>query len=251
MISTKFSHTVAYNILYELRIKLAKKLTRLPFGYFNNNNVGAIKKIFSENIEKLEAFIAHNIPELMGALIAFLTNTIFLFYMDWRMALAAISIIPLMFISQIAMYKGIDKLMEQYNTALINMNDSIIEYTNGMEVIKAFNQTTSSFSKYKNSIEYYADFEKKWGRRTLKGFSLFTTFMESGIITILPVGVVLYLKGSLSMAMLIFFLIMGMGYTKPLNKVMVLGDEFSIILKGEEELNKVFQLKELELRDEK
>ncbi len=91
--ATSLSHKAAFEILYKLRGQIAEKLLTLPLGYFNNKDVGAIKKTINEDVEKIELYIAHNVPEIIGALVLPIVTTIFLFIMDWRMALATIAIL--------------------------------------------------------------------------------------------------------------------------------------------------------------
>ncbi|MCL0077891.1 ABC transporter transmembrane domain-containing protein [Peptococcaceae bacterium] len=95
--ATSMSHKAAFEILYKLRVQIAEKLLTLPLGYFVNKDLGATKKTINEDVERLELYIAHNVPEIIGALTLPIVTTIFLFFMDWRMALATIAIIPLIF----------------------------------------------------------------------------------------------------------------------------------------------------------
>ncbi|MCL0028122.1 ABC transporter transmembrane domain-containing protein [Peptococcaceae bacterium] len=97
--ATSMSHKAAFEILYKLRVQIAEKLLTLPLGYFVNKDLDATKKTINEDVERLELYIAHNVPEIIGALTLPIVTTIFLFFMDWRMALATIAIIPLIFFS--------------------------------------------------------------------------------------------------------------------------------------------------------
>ena len=147
-IATSLSHKAAFEILYNLRVQIARKLLTLPLGYFANKDLGATKKTINEDVEKLELFIAHNVSEVIGAVTLPVVTTIFLFFMDWRMALVTVAILPLVFMFYALSVKGVDKLMPQYTALLIKMNTAIIEYTNGMQVIKAFGLTASSYKKW-------------------------------------------------------------------------------------------------------
>ena len=99
-ISTALSHVAAYNILHDIRIKLAEKLKTLPLGYFNRKNTGQLKKVMSEDVEQMEIFLAHNIPDFIGAVVYMILTTLVLFVVDWRLALATVIVIPFGFVLQ-------------------------------------------------------------------------------------------------------------------------------------------------------
>ena len=156
-LSGALSHIAAYAILYDLRIKLARKLGTLPLGYFNEKNTGNIKTAMNEHVENIELFIAHHLPDLTAAIVVPIFTAILLFAIDWRMALATLAVIPIALMAQGLRYKDYKPLMKGYYDALEKVQSAVIEYTQGIAVIKAFNQTVESFRKYKDSIEEYHD----------------------------------------------------------------------------------------------
>ena len=244
-LSGTLSHLAAYSILYDLRIKLAKKLGTLPLGYFNQKNTGNIKTAMNEHVENIELFIAHNLPDLTAAIVVPIFTAIFLFILDWRMALATLAVIPVALIAQKGMYKDFEPLMKGYYDALEKVNSAIIEYTQGMAVIKAFNQTVESFRKYKDSIEEYHDYVWEWTKNFLPSWAVFSVVVTANIIVILPVGVWLYVSGSLSMPILILFLILGIGFCEPLMKLTIFSSVFSQIIEGEKRINGILTEKPL------
>ncbi|MCD5425233.1 MAG: ABC transporter ATP-binding protein/permease [Methanosarcinaceae archaeon] len=245
-IATTISHGAAFDILYKLRVQIAEKLLTLPLGYFSNKDIGAIKKTINEDVEKLELYIAHNVPEIIGAITLPIVTTIFLFFMDWRMTLATIAIIPLMMVFYGFTFKGVEVLMPKYNELLIKMNAAIIEYTNGMQVIKAFGLTASSYKKLSESCLEYGEFEADWGKATYKYFNVVSMLVNSGVIIILPVGMFFYLTGTLSMSLFILFLLVGLGYSQPLVKLITFMQIIAHMSKGEEEIHKLLNEKSLE-----
>jgi len=243
--ATSVSHRAAFEILYNLRVQIAKKLLTLPLGYFANKDLGATKKTINEDVEKLELFIAHNVSEIIGAVTLPIVTTIFLFFMDWRMALVTVAILPIAFIFYGLSVKGADKLMPQYTALLIKMNTAIIEYTNGMQVIKAFGLTASSYKKLTEACLGYARFQSAWGKATFKYFNAATILISSGVVLIFPAGMFFYINGTLSMGMFILFLLIGQGYSQPLTKLMLFMGTFSQVAKGEEEIHALLNEKSL------
>ena len=244
-LSGSLSHLAAYSILYDLRIKLGKKLGALSLGYFNQRNTGNINTAMNENVEQIELFIAHGLPDVTAAVVVPLFTAIYLFIIDWRMALATLAVVPVALLAQKVMYKDFKPLMKGYYDALEKVNSTIIEYTQGMAVIKAFNQTVDSFRKYKDSIEDYHNYVWEWTKRFLPSWAVFSVVVTANIIVILPVGVWLYVSGSLSMPTLILFLIIGVGFSEPLMKLTIFGSVFRQIIEGEKRINGILKEKPL------
>ncbi|MFZ2071740.1 MAG: ABC transporter ATP-binding protein [Halobacteriota archaeon] len=236
-LSGSLSHLAAYSILYDLRIKLGKKLGMLPLGYFNEKNTGNTKTTMNENVEKIELSIAHHLPDLTAAIVVPIFTAVFLFIVDWRMALATLAVIPVALIAQGLMFRDYKPLMKGYYDAIEKVNSAIIEYTQGMAVIKAFNQTVESFRKYKDSIEEYDDYLLKWAKRWIPPWTLYSVVVAANLVVILPVGAWLYISGSLSMPTLILFLILGIGFSAPLLKLINFSNVFQEILEGEKRIN--------------
>jgi len=238
-LSGTLSHIAAYSILYDLRIKLARKLGTLPLGYFNEKNTGNIKTAMNEHVENIELFIAHHLPDLTAAIVVPIFTAILLFAIDWRMALATLAVIPVALMAQGLMFKDYKPLMKGYNDALEKVNSAVIEYTQGIAVIKAFNQTVESFGKYKDSIEEYHDYVWTWSKRFIPSWSIFSVVVVANLIVILPVGAWFYISRSLPMPTLILFLILGIGFSEPLIKLSVFSSQFMQNMEGMERINKI------------
>lgn len=236
-VATSTSHKVAFGVLYKLRIQMGKKLLTLPLGYFSKKDLGATKKTINEDVEKLEAFIAHNVPEIIGAMTLPVITTIFLFFMDWRMALATIAVIPLIFFFYAMALKNNETLLPRYNLLLVKMNSAIIEYANGMQVIKAFGLTGVTYKKLSEACNDYGKFAVDMSNTSAKYFNAVEILIVSGVATIFPAGLILYLYGNLSMGMFILFLLVGLGYSQPLMKLMGFMSLFYQTVEGEKEIN--------------
>jgi len=156
-----------------------------------------------------------------------------------------VAILPLVFMFYALSLKGVDKLMPQYTALLIKMNTAIIEYTNGMQVIKAFGLTASSYKKLTDACLEYGKFQSAWGRASFKHFNAATLLISSGVVLIFPAGMYFYITGTLSMGMFILFLLIGQGYSQPLMKLMLFMHTFSQVSKGEEEIHALINEKSL------
>jgi len=238
-LSGGLSHIAAYGILYDLRIKMAQKLGTLPLGYFNEKNTGNVKTAMNEHVENIELFIAHHLPDLTAAIVVPIMTAIFLFAIDWRMALATLAVIPVALFAQGLMFKDYKPLMKGYYDALEKVNSAVIEYTQGIAVIKAFNQTVESFRRYKNSVEEYHDYMWMWTKRFVPAWSIFSVVVVANLIVILPVGAWLYISGSLTMPTLILFLILGIGFSQPLMKLTIFSNQFTQNLEGVERIKEI------------
>ncbi|MEM9980646.1 MAG: ABC transporter ATP-binding protein, partial [Cyanobacteria bacterium P01_D01_bin.2] len=150
-LSTRLSHIAAYTILYDLRIELARKLGRLPLGYFTNRTTGEVKKIIHEDVEQLEQGLAHIIPDVVAGVTVPLLAGILLVWVDWRMTLATLAsaAIALGFFG--FMMSRFD--MAAYNALVAKMNGVVIQYINGMKVVKAFTRTDASFAQLQDVVE--------------------------------------------------------------------------------------------------
>lgn len=214
-ISYAFSHVAAYNILHSLRVSLAEKMRAIPLGYFNRKNTGQLKKVITEDVEQMELFLAHNIPEFVGAAMYLVMTTVVLFMVDWRLALTTVLVLPFGFAAQILSMGQGRPMLSKWIAAAEKMNAAMIEYIQGMPIIKAFNHTVSSFSKYSSSLEECYIFENDWCRRWYLPITIFSVSITANILLLLPVGAGLYLAGAVTLQTLVFFLLMSIGFGNP------------------------------------
>ena len=151
-ISGVCSHKGAYSALYKVRCMVAEHMAKVPLGYLNERSVGDIKTVLNEDIEKLELFLAHNLPEFIHYMIG--PVAIFIYLCTVNVALAFISLIPLIlsFVVMMIMFSRTKSLLPRANLALANMNSVVIEYISGMKQIKAYNMGSDSFKKYSDAI---------------------------------------------------------------------------------------------------
>jgi ATP-binding cassette subfamily B protein len=186
----------------------------------------------NEHVEKIELSIAHHLPDVTAGIAVPIFTAIFLFILDWRMALAMLAVIPVAMAAMSMGYRDFQPMMKGYYDAMEKFNSAIIEYIQGMAVIKAFNQTVESFRKYKDSIEEYNDYMLKWAKRWIPPQTIYSAVIAANLVVILPVGAWLYISGSLSMPTLILFLILGIGFSTPLVKLMDVFNMSAEVLEG-------------------
>ena len=153
------SHMAAFKTLYQLKLQFANHLASLPMGFHTENATGKVRKVVDENIEKIEGFIAHQFPDMIGAFATPVVALVVLFLFDWRMGLGCLVPLIVLFIIQgIAMSgKASQQFILHYQDALENMNNAAVEYVRGVSVVKAFNQTIFSFRKFYETIKSYGD----------------------------------------------------------------------------------------------
>ena len=244
--SLLISHICAFNLLYDIRKRLLRKLGKLPLGYFTNRNSGTIKKIMMEDVERIELFIAHHIPDLVAGISLPIMTIIFLFFMDWRIAIAAILPLPIAIFAQTKMYKDRTVKMEEYNDNLEKMNGTIVEYVRAMYVVKAFNQTVESFTRYKESIDKYKRLWVSWTKESAPYFSLFMVILGAGLLFILPIGGWLFIVGEVTVSVLVLFLILGIGFMAPLLQLLYFASMLAMNLEGVKRINSVLDEDEIE-----
>lgn len=240
-ISGILSHIAAYNILFELRRFIVDKVGKLPMGYLNNRNSGALKKILSDDVERIESFIAHQIPDFVKGVALPVVTIIFLFSQDWR--LAAISFVPLIVLGiWIPVMFGGKKskvLMKNYHQSLEDMNAGIVEYVRAMPVMKIFGQSAETFDKYGNTVKRFNGFVNDWVKSSTPAFAVFMSFISNAMLPVLALGLYLYFQNGVTLATLLLFLILGTGYIKPLFVLSNMGIQISVINRGVEQIDEI------------
>ncbi len=246
------SHIAAFNILYALRKETAIKLGRVPLGFIGDFNSGALKKIVTDDIERIEAFIAHQIPDFVKGFALPVVTIVYLFYVDWR--LAAISFIPLLvlavWIPTVFNDAFTKEMMKKYHQSQEDMNAGIVEFVRAMPVMKIFGQTADSFRQYSESVSEYADMSKKWVKKSAPPWAVFMSFMSNTTLPILALGTYLFLQNGITLSTFILFLILGVGYIKPVFALANMGMEITLINRGVQRMDTILQQKEQAAHDD-
>ncbi|MGF1654890.1 MAG: ATP-binding cassette domain-containing protein [Actinomycetales bacterium] len=220
--ATWMSHRAAFATLEHLRLRIGRRLGEVPLGYLTRRRSGAVQRTINDDVERLESFLAHAVPDLVSAAGTLAGLTVWLLVVDVRMGLAAASVValavPLMMIGA-----GIGAArIEAYGRAMSRMNASIVEFVRGLAVVRTFQRGEDLFAETAGAIRDATRFQADWGRRLLPVHTGFSTLLSSNVVVVLPAGLWWWSRGELSTADLLFFLVLGLGYTTALLKVVQL-----------------------------
>ena len=215
-ISTTLSHIATFNVLGGIREQLCEKLSKIPLGSVLDDNSGAYKNIIVERVDSMETTLAHIIPEFTANILLPLVMFIYIIKLDYRMGLAnLISAVIGVAFAAVMMVKSqgeFDKTVKKTKY----LNDTAVEYINGIEVIKAFGKTGSSYEKFVNAAREGADCFIDWMRKCIWWQCGSLSFMPATFLGVLPVGLYLVNKGSLTPEKFITCIILSAGLITPL-----------------------------------
>lgn len=217
-ISTILAHISAYTILEGIRLKIADRLMKAPLGEVMGRRIGYLKNIIMDKVEDLEPPLAHMIPELTSNLLLPVAIFTWMMVIDWRMGLAVLIAPVLAMIPMFFLMRNYNSQYAAYMEANNHVNSIIIEYVEGIEVVKAFNQSTSSYEKFVNAVQSFKEFTLAWFKSTWKTMNLMMAIMPTTLLGVLPVGLLLVQNGSISPAELAMGIILSLSIVGPLMK---------------------------------
>ena len=244
------SHIAAFRILYGLKVKLSSHLGGLPLGFLNSTSTGAIKKLMEQNVEKIEHFIAHTIPDLVNVFATIIFMFTIFFSLNGWMALTALICIIISLGMQFSNFVGkrAKDLTKEYFDVQERMSASAVQYVRGMPVIKIFGQSIQSFRQFNAEIEAYKTFAMKCCNSYQKGINAFMVILNSIVTFILPVGLLIMTSDpqNISLAVIyLFFIIMGPGVASPVYKLAFLASATVEINEGVKRIDDVLNEKKL------
>ena len=210
------SHQAAYHTLENIRVSLQKKLEAQPLGTIQEKGVGVLKKMFIDDIESIELLLAHAIPEGISNVAVPVIVYIAMFFADWKLALLTLCSLPLGFVAMGAMYKQGTSKMGAYYGAAQKMNSTIVEYINGMEVVKVFNRDGDSYKRFETDVKNYRDFTLDWYRVCWPWMALYNSIIPCTAMFTLPLGAWFVLQGWSTLPDLVLVLCMSFGVGAPL-----------------------------------
>ncbi|MEY8333595.1 ABC transporter ATP-binding protein [Lachnospiraceae bacterium 47-T17] len=244
-VSTILSHVSAYTILETIRMEIADKLMKAPLGDVMNKTIGQIKSVVVDRVEAIEPPLAHFIPEATGNVVIPIGIFVFLLVFDWRMALASIATIPLAAIPFGIMTRNFTEKYDAYMKANNHVNSVIVEYVEGIEVVKAFNQASSSYEKFAKAVSSFKDYTVAWYQSTWKLMYLAFSILPSTLLISLPAGLWLFANGSLTAAQLAMCLILSLSIIAPLMRLEVFVNEMKVMEYGIKETLEFINMPEL------
>ncbi|WP_337625345.1 ABC transporter ATP-binding protein [Phocaeicola sp.] len=242
------SHIAAFRILYGLRVRLSEHIGRLPLGYLNNTSTGAIKKTMDQNIEKIEGFIAHTIPDLVNVAATVAVMLAIFFSLDAWLTAVCLAVVVVSLYLQFSNFMGkrAREFMGIYYDAQERMSTSAVQYVRGMPVVKIFGQSVRSFRQFNAEIQAYKTFALKCCDTYQNGMVAFTVLLNSMVTFILPMGILLMQAGPQSMSLAVvwlFFIIMGPGMASPVYKLTFLGGNTRDIDEGVKRIDRILEKK--------
>lgn len=242
------SHVAAFRILYGLRVRLSEHIGKLPLGYLNNTSTGAIKKTMDQNIEKIEGFIAHTIPDLVNVIATVVVMLVIFFSLDVWLTVVCLVVVVLSLFLQFSNFMGkrAREFMGIYYDAQEKMSASAVQYVRGMPVVKIFGQSVRSFRQFNAEIQAYKTFALKCCDTYQNGMIAFTVLLNSTVTFILPMCILLMQASpqSLSLAVVwLFFIIMGPGMASPVYKLTFLGGNTRDIDEGVNRIDRILEKK--------
>ena len=242
------SHVAAFRILYRLRVRLSEHIGKLPLGYLNNTSTGAIKKTMDQNIEKIEGFIAHTIPDLVNVVATVTVMLVIFFSLDVWLTVVCLAVVVISLFLQFSNFMGkrAREFMSIYYDAQEKMSASAVQYVRGMPVVKIFGQSVRSFRQFNAEIQAYKTFALKCCDTYQNGMIAFIVLLNSMVTFILPMGILLLQASpqSLSLAVVwLFFIIMGPGMASPVYKLTFLGGNTRDINEGVNRIDRILEKK--------
>ena len=243
--SSLMSHKISFTILKNIREAITDRMAKVPMGVMLETPTGAFKNLIVDNVAKLEDSMAHFMPELPSNIAAPLCSILLIFILDWRMGLASLITIPLGILFFAAMMRGYGPRMENYMRSANDMNSSLVEYVSGIQVIKAFNRSASSYGKYSKSVNYFHDSTMEWWSQCWFWNAAARAVLPSTLLGTLPVGAWLYMEGTLSLPVFLISLVVPLGFVAPLMKVSEAMEQVSMIKGNLEQVTAFLKTPEL------
>lgn len=244
-LSTTISHTATYYTLRDLRENITEKLARVPMGKILDTPSGQYKTTIVDRVEGMEPTFAHLIPEMTANVLVPLVIVVYLFVMDWRMALLSLVTLVVGLAVMSAGMKNYPVKWEGAVKAGKQMANAIVEYIGGIEVVKAFSQSAGSYKKYSDAVNYNANYYVDWMRENQKTMSAYNAILPSVLICVLPCGFAFWLSGSLELSTFLSIVIFSLGLIGPIIAAFTFTDDLAVLGTNVEEISQLLNAEEL------
>ena len=243
--ATSASHHAAYHILEEIRNGLTQKMMRMPLGNTMNKTAGEWKSILVDKVETMELPLAHMIPEGISNIVLPVFVISYLFSTNWKIALSSMICVIVGGIVYAVMMRNFGSQYEDYMKSSDHVNSVMVEYIEGIEVIKAFNQSSSSYKKYADAVRKFKDYTIAWFQSTWGLMNLGGAILPTTLLGVLPVGVILYLNGTLTPAELTLSIILSLSIVAPVSWFTVMVNEFKLVQYAAKDIQEILDMEEL------
>ena len=244
-LSTAQSHIATFAVLGNIRKQGLEKLARIPLGDVQARGSGELKNILVERVDSIEPTLAHAIPEMSSNAVVVFATFVYLFVLDWRMALASLITFPLGMVFFMLMMEGYNENYARTVKATTDLNDTAVEYIGGIEVIKVFGKAKSSYEKFVSSAIECARSYIDWMNKSNFYFTFAMNIMPSTLLTVLPIGGILMKNGTLSPEKFVIIVILSMGLITPIIGCMKFTDDLAKVGTVVSQVTDILTAKEL------
>ncbi|MBI6855838.1 ABC transporter ATP-binding protein [Pseudomonas cichorii] len=210
------AHLAAFELLRQLRKRIARHLGKVPLSFFSRHNSTDLRRTINDDVGSLEGFFAHLLPDSVSAAVMPPLTLIVLFSVDWRLALACIAPLPLAFLAQVLMIKGSAERMEQWHSLQQRISQSFSEYLKGIQVVKSFGLTSLRFGTLSHDIRGAADWVAGFARKSSLFWVVFSGLLSANLIIVAPLGAWLLLNGQTTLETFLLFLLLAPAVLMPL-----------------------------------
>ena len=214
-ISTSMSHIATFNLLGNIRKSMCDKLTRLPLGTVLDMPSGSLKSIIIERIDSMETTLAHIVPEYTSNIILSIVLVVYLFVLDWRLALACMAVLPIGVIAMCFMLKDGEARFKYALDKTKALNDTAVEYINGIEVIKAFGKSKSSYERFVVAAQEGSACYVEWMRDCIWPHAVATVVTPTLLFSLLPIGGFMFLRGTIDASLFITVIVLAVSAIQP------------------------------------
>ncbi|CVI64932.1 Putative multidrug export ATP-binding/permease protein [Clostridiales bacterium CHKCI001] len=236
------SHKGAYGALFKVRCMVVNHMAKVPLGALNEQSTGNIKTVLNEDIEKLELFLAHNLPELIYYMIG--PVAIFVYLLTVNVPLALFTLIPMALAIAVmgVLFRNMDAMMGRAHKSLMSLNTIMIEYISGMKLIKAYNMGSKSFTKFSNAIEEENEVWNSLSKKMGPPYAVFVVIIECGMLFMVPIGGMFFVRGSITASIFLLFAYVGSLYLTEIKPLQELGSNFAEVLNGVTKVQEILSI---------
>jgi len=219
-VSTNWTHKVAYDVVYEVRMALADKLVKLPLGYFDRTDSGKIKHTMNEDVEQLEEGIAHLLPDITASTALPILSFVIMFALDWRMGLAVFAFIAITVVGYAIVLTFLKPIQAGYGKAGAAVSSAILTYVYGMKVIRAFSRSELAFEAYAQAVRAFSEVSSRIESKGMPAKTIAVLLSRTALVIVIPIGLWLIDRDQATIPVLIFFILMSMGVGAALFKML-------------------------------
>lgn len=244
--STLMSHSIAFLALEKIRLKITNKMSKVQMGYVLDKPVGEFKNLIVDQVSKLEDSIAHILPEFVSDVIAPICTIIYIFIIDWKIGFASIASIPIGALFYIGLFSGYEEKMNNYTKASNNMNSNLVEYINGIKVIKMFSEEKNSYEKFFASVNDYHKMTIGWWKQSWFWNAASKAIMPSTLLFTVPLGAYLYMTKDITIEIFLLSIVLPLAFISPLLKITLFMEELTFIKESLKSIKSFLDLEEMQ-----